>query len=134
MKKDRELEKILVQFKLLENTMHVLRGREEEVSMRLDELHRSKLALKELEGVKESNALIPIGAGNFISGKISDSKKVLVGVGGGIAVKKTREESIDILDKKIKEMEKIAEDLSKEKKDILDSMVKLQSQIEEVRK
>lgn len=134
MTKDRELEKKAIQFKVLESSMEVLRQREEEVSMRMDELHRAKLALKELEGVKESNALIPIGAGNFVSGKVSDLEKIIVGVGGGIAVKKTREEALNVVDERIKEMEKAADELSGERKNILDSMVKLQSEIENLRK
>jgi prefoldin alpha subunit len=133
MKDNREMEQKLVQFKALENSMNALIQKEEEVAIRIEEYARTKLALRELEKIKENNALIPIGAGNFISGVVSDSKSVVVGFSGGLAIKKTREQAMDIVDEKIKEMEKAMRELENERKKITDSMLKIQDEVESSR-
>lgn len=92
-------------------------------------VENAKLSKPSLEKEREiNNAFIPLGAGIFASGKITDSKEVLVMTGAGIAVKKSIDDAIVFLDDKIeiltaafKELDSEGKRISKSAQEILNS-------------
>ncbi|MFH1472054.1 MAG: prefoldin subunit alpha [Nanoarchaeota archaeon] len=90
----------------------------------------AKLSKPDLE--KEINdAFIPLGAGIFASGKITDSKEVLVMTGAGIAVKKNIDDAIAFLDGKTEVLTAAFKELDSEGKRISKSAQNLASQIQD---
>lgn len=77
------------------------------LSSHRNELAISKITLEGLKGVKEGNEiLIPIGAGNFVKGKISDVNTVITTLARDVTIEKSIDETITKLDETIKEVEK----------------------------
>ncbi len=73
---------------------------------KMNELLETREALESLAGVDpDSAAWIPLGSGNFVAGKVTDPETVLVGLGGGAAAVKTREEALKIVERRISELE-----------------------------
>lgn len=128
-----ELQKKILQFQFLQQNLQMIQEKQEIAAERLEDLSRTKSALEELENVK-GNALISIGSGNFVSGSITDTKNVIIGIGGGCAIKKTREGAIEFLDLKIKEIEKALDKISSQGQFIVEQLTNLRSDIEKLQK
>lgn len=72
--------------------VQVLRMSLEEVSLALD-------AVKAFKDSKEGDEImVPVGASCFIPVKVTGNKTVVTGVGTGISIQKTSQESIDYLE------------------------------------
>lgn len=129
--KKEEFQKKLAQFQMLQANMQALQEREHVIAQRFAELQETKQTIDELKTVKNNDeTLIPLGTGNFISGKVLDSENVLVGLGAGVAIRKSREEAKKILDSRIQEMQNVVQDMSLQMQAITQEMQKLQPEIE----
>jgi prefoldin alpha subunit len=124
----------VVQFQVLESNLKALQEKADEISQRVDELQITRTAIEELKDLKPTNALIPLGSGNFVSGRIENTEEVLVGIGGGIAIKKKREDAITVLDDTLKELEKTLEDIKNQIMDTALKLEKLQEELEKLQK
>jgi prefoldin alpha subunit len=125
-----DLQKKIIQFQVLEANLKALQEREEIISDRIAEIENTKAAIEELKKAKPSKALIPIGSGNFISGKIEDTEEIIVGIGSGVAIKKKREDAIAILDSNFKEFEKNLNELRNQSTAIALQLAKIQEEVE----
>lgn len=126
-------QKKVFEFQILQAHLQELQRRQEMVAERLTELGRSAAALEELATVKPgSSALIPMGGDNFASGKITDTKSILVGVGGGIAIKKSVGDAKGILEGRIKELEGMADKLGAEMQSTIAALARLQPELEAI--
>ena len=132
MNKENVQEKI-AQFQTLQNNLQKLEQREKLLLQGLDDLERTKLALVDLEG-STGEAYVPIGANNFVLGEVKDSENILISIGSGIAIKKTREEAFKITESRIKEFKTEATKSVKELEKISNKLVKIREEIEAVRK
>ncbi len=107
-----ELERKSVQLQILQANMQMIREKEHALSHRLMELEETKQAIRDIGTVKaESEILVPLGSGNFVSGKISGTDKILVGVGGGIAIKKSPEDALKFLGERSAETNSAVQEL-----------------------
>jgi len=71
----------------------------------------TKTALEEVKKGRE--ALIPIGAGSYVRGRIEE-EMVVVPIGGGYFIEVPPEKAREMLDKTIERLKKMHEDISKE--------------------
>lgn len=124
------MEKKVIQHQMLQNNLRIIQERETLITRRLEELRSTKLATEELKNIKPSDALIPIGSGNFVFGRILDSNNIIVGIGSGVAIKKKRKDAIEILEKKINEVENVLDDLSNQAQIIIDQMRKIELEVQ----
>ena len=113
MKNNEEMQKKIVQFQILESNLKVMQERAALISQRLDDFQKTKDAINELESTKPGKAMIPLGSGNFVKGSVENTDDIIVSVGNDIAVKKSRKEAMEILDKKITEAENSLNDITK---------------------
>ncbi|MBU3957799.1 MAG: prefoldin subunit alpha [Nanoarchaeota archaeon] len=109
---EEDLQRRSMQFRILQANMQIIHERRRALSMRLREFEETKQTISDMKGVKSgSEVLMPIGSGNFVSGKVSDAEKVLVGVGGGIAIKKSPEDALKFLDERAAEAKSAMQEL-----------------------
>jgi prefoldin alpha subunit len=77
----------------------------------LMDYQRAKMTVEQLSAVDDnSEVLIPVGAGTFVSGSLKNASNVLIGVGAGIVIEKPADEAMGKLDERIK---RIQENLDK---------------------
>lgn len=97
--------------KTLEQKAMQLQMHREESRQAQQQIMHLQAQLRELENVRQSiellqkekggpDALIPLGAGIFLGGKLGDTSGVLVSAGAGIVVKKTIPEAVAFLEDK----------------------------------
>ena len=105
MEKNQNFEKQLQQFRYLKEQRDMFQGQFEIVNASLGNLYTTKKTLDNLkDGVDENDEiLIPIGGLVSIKGSIKDTKKVLVFVNQDIVIEKTIEESIEFINKLMKQ-------------------------------
>ena len=127
-----EIQKKVLQFQYMEASLKGLQERAQLVSQRMDDVQRTMLALEDLEKTKPSDAYIPIGHGNYVQGKIEDTKEIMVNVGGGIVLKKKREEAKGMLEEKLKVFENDLKEISVNAQKILTELQKIQEDIQKL--
>ncbi len=118
---------------MLQSNLQLIQEREQIIARHLDELKGTRLALEDLKKLKLDNALIPIGSGNFINGKLTDIENIIVSVGAGIAVKKKREDALEIIDSRVKELQDILGELNDQGQNVFEEMQRLQEDLERAR-
>ncbi|HNV94171.1 MAG: Prefoldin subunit alpha [Candidatus Methanofastidiosum methylothiophilum] len=95
-----ELNYLNDQSNLISNNLSLL-------SSHRNELAISKITLEGLKDIKPGNEiLIPIGAGNFVKGTITDVGTVITTLARDVTMEKTIDETITKLDETLKEVEK----------------------------
>jgi prefoldin alpha subunit len=134
MKNNEDMQKKIVQFQILESNLKMLQERAELISQRLDEFQRTKEAINELESTKPGKALIPLGSGNFVRGSIENTDDIIVSIGNDIAIKKSRNGAVEVLDKKITETENSLNDITKKSQAIIRGLEEIQCEIEAMQK
>ncbi len=108
--------------------MHVIRNREHALLLKMEEMENTKETINEMKTVKSgSEALIPLGSGNYVQGSMSVMEKILVGVGGGIAIKKSPEDATKFLETRIAEVKSELIELNNQLVQIENEMRALQS-------
>ena len=106
-KEEDVVNQLVAEIRILEGSIGVLQSRLGIVRAAISEV---TLAHRTLEGVKDltngESALVPVGAGSYIRMQLQDSKKVVMGIGAGVALEKDVESSITDLKVRLEELEK----------------------------
>jgi len=129
MSTEERLYSLAAQLKRLEAYMNDLINREATIVRFIQDARLAIDAIRGLdtrEGGEDLYTLMPIGIGVYVHAKISTKDKLLVSVGSGIAVEKSREDAIAYIESRVKELESALLSISKQKQE-------LQSRIEGIR-
>ena len=132
--REKEIQAKAIHFQVLQDNLRGLQEREEQLIRHLGELNGTRLAIEELKDSKEGDSLIPIGSGNFLFGKVADTKNIIVSIGGAIAVKKNREQALEMVESRIKEVEKFVDEVTEQGQNIIAQLSQLRSEIERLEK
>ena len=88
-KEEDVVRQLAAEIRILEGSIGVLQSRLDIVRAAISEV---TLAHNTLEGVKNlqngESTLVPVGAGSYIRMQLEDSKKLVMGIGAGVAVEK----------------------------------------------
>ncbi|MFH1228989.1 MAG: prefoldin subunit alpha [Candidatus Aenigmatarchaeota archaeon] len=129
-----DFQKKIIRFQMMEANLKALQERAGMLSERVQEIESTKNSIEDLKNVKPSSALIPIGSSTFVHGRIESSDEVIVGIGGGIAIKKKREDAVATLECALKEMEKNLDEVKVQITNLAFEMEKLQEELERLQK
>jgi prefoldin alpha subunit len=75
---------------------------------------------------------MPIGIGVYIKTNVSPVKKLLVNLGAGVAMEKSREDALNYVEAKIKEYEVAIRQLESQRQEIAMRMQQIQGQINQM--
>ena len=117
-------EDYLIRMSLMQQEGEKLAEQLQFINQQIAEFEVLKLSLENLKKSKGKEILADLGKGIFIKSKIEE-EKLFVNVGEGVVVKKTKEETIKIIDKQINQLENLKRDLMKE-------IEKINSELEEI--
>lgn len=106
-KDEEELQKLSIEMRLLEQTAEALQSRMTMVNTAANDLLYAQATLQGLEKEAEkSEILVPIGGTSYIRAKLDNLDEVIVGMGAGVSVEKTREEAKEIIKKRLEDLDK----------------------------
>jgi prefoldin alpha subunit len=106
-KSEEELRRISVELRMLEQTAEALQSRLNMINAVATDLAYASTTLESLDKEKENTELlVPIGGTSYIRARLDNPDKVIVGMGAGVSVEKTREEAKDIIKKRLEDLDK----------------------------
>ena len=113
----------------LELYLNEVLEREATVTKLIEEARLASYALQNISLDKENEALMPIGVGVYLKTNIPSIDKLLVNVGAGVAIEKTREDTLNYIESRIKEFEIGLNQLRDQKKQITSQLEQIQQQV-----
>jgi prefoldin alpha subunit len=106
-KSEEELRRLSVELRFFEQTAETIQSRINMVNAVITDLTYASIALEGLEKEKEnSELLVPIGSNSYIKAKLENPDKIIVGMGAGVSVEKTLQETKDIVKNRQENLEK----------------------------
>ncbi len=101
-------QKLQQDYAMLENAKAQLEGllrQQQLIQLTVDEHVRARETLKELaKGAPGDEMLMPLGANSYVPARISEDRNVVIGVGAGVSLQKSRDDAEKFLDLKIDEL------------------------------
>ena len=126
-----KINEMVEQSRVLEAYMNDIITREATVTRLMAEARLASAAVQNIDE-SEVESLTPIGIGVYIKTLIPPLKKLLINVGAGVIIEKTKEDTINYVEAKIKEFELGLRQLLNQKQQIAMRMEQIQAQINQM--
>src|SRR5437867_1519386 len=123
-----EFREKLLTYRLLETRLESLASQKNLIMNKVSEIAATISSLDELE--KNDNFLFPVGSEAFIPGKLLEKNKVIVEIGGNVALEKDMVQAKQVLEKRKKELEKTNGEMEAEIVQISNALIQLAPQIQ----
>ncbi|MFZ0893066.1 MAG: prefoldin subunit alpha [Candidatus Nitrosopolaris sp.] len=129
---EQKINEMVEQSRILEAYMNDIINREATVTRLVGEARLASTAIQNIVDEDVVEALTPVGIGVYIKTMVPPIKKLLINVGAGVTVEKTREDAINYVEVKIKEFEVALRQLLGQKQQIAARMEQIQAQINQM--
>ena len=129
---EEQAEQLMQQMQMLETYFSDLSQREGTFLNIMREAVASIESIKSLTQKPESETLVPIGMGTYVSTKILSNTKIVMNIGAGIAVEKDFPSAINYLEARIKEIEIALKDTVAKKQDAAGRLEQGKAQINQL--
>jgi len=129
MVEQKEMQKKLIAYQILESRANALMKRRELLITRMLEIESTLSSMEEIEKSGGEDILLPIGSSVHVKGGLKKVDKMIVGLGANIAMESTVEKTKEILEKRRKILEYGLTSLEKELVNLNNEIIKLQPEI-----
>lgn len=130
---EKDLQAKLQHWQLLQARADAIRRQQEIIHAQLAELEQTATTIEGLQKIKPGEEImLPIGAGSFASGKITNTNNFLIDVGSEIFIQKSADRAKEILVKRKEKMSKVLESMEREMVAIANEIKMLASEIEKL--
>ncbi len=129
---EEQAQQLMYQMQALENYYSELAKKESSI---ISVIRETSLAIDSLKGIvknSDTETLVPIGLGTYVKAKIISDEKIVLNVGAGVAIEKTRNDAQNFLESKIKEMQVALQKTSSEKQHIMANLEQGKHQMEQM--
>jgi prefoldin alpha subunit len=106
--------------------------REAAVTRLMGEARLASAAVQKIVDEKEVESLTPVGIGVYIKTLVPPIRKLLINVGAGVTIEKTKEDTVNYVEAKIKEFELGLRELLNQKQQLAIRMEQIQAQINQM--
>src|SRR5947209_68573 len=127
-----KINEMVQQSRILEAYMNETITREATVTRLIEEARLASSAIQSITGELEVESLMPVGIGVYIRALVPPVKKLLVNVGAGVTIEKSREDTINYIESRIKEFEVALRQLANQKQQIGMRMEQIQGQVNQM--
>jgi prefoldin alpha subunit len=129
---EQKINEMVQQSRILEAYMNETITREATVTRLIEEARLASSAIQSVTGELEVESLMPVGIGVYIRALVPPVKKLLVNVGAGVTIEKSREDTINYIESRIKEFEVALRQLANQKQQIGMRMEQIQGQVNQM--
>ena len=129
---EQKINEMVQQSRILEAYMNETITREATVTRLIGEARLASSAIQNVTGESEVESLMPVGIGVYIRALVPPVKKLLVNVGAGVVIEKSREDTVNYIESRIKEFEVALRQLAVQKQQIEMRMEQIQGQVNQM--
>jgi prefoldin alpha subunit len=129
---EQRINEMVQQSRVLEAYMNDIMTRQVTVTRLMEEARLASTTIQNITSESEVESLMPMGIGVYVRTTVPPIKKLLVNLGAGVAVEKSREDALNYVESRIKEYEVAARQLEAQRQEIAMRMDQLQSQINQM--
>ncbi len=126
---EQKISEMLQQSKILEAYMNDILTKEATVTRLITEGHLASEAIQELSSTTQDESLVPIGIGVYLKVTVPQVTNLLVNVGSGVTIEKSKENAKNYVELRIKEFELVMKQLQSQKEQISMRMNQLQNEV-----
>jgi prefoldin alpha subunit len=126
---EQKISEMLQQSKILEAYLNDILAKESTVTRLITEAHLASEAIQELSTTNNEESLVPIGIGIYLKVTVPQVRNLFVNVGSGVTIEKSKENTKNYVESKIKEFELALQQLQSQKEQIAVRMNQLQNEI-----
>lgn len=126
---EQKISEMLQQSKILEAYMNDILTKEGTVTRLITEGHLASEAIQELSSTTQDESLVPIGIGVYLKVTVPQVTNLLVNVGSGVTIEKSKENAKNYVELRIKEFELALKQLQSQKEQIAMRMNQLQNEV-----
>lgn len=120
---------LMQESKLLEAYYNDIMSKESVLHRLFEESHNSLEALSRLSSELETQSLVPLGIGVYVKSSVYPLEHVLVNIGAGVVVEKTKDDAINFVEQRTKEFELATKQLAAQKQQISQRMMDIQNTV-----
>lgn len=129
---EQKINEMMQQARVLEAHLNEINSREAAVSRLLEEAKLASSAVQEIQSETEVESYVPVGVGVHMKVSVPPVKKLLINIGAGVAVEKSREDTINYIESRLKEFEIALKQLMGQKQQVSLRMEQIQVQVNEM--
>ncbi|MFY9966056.1 MAG: prefoldin subunit alpha [Nitrososphaeraceae archaeon] len=129
---EQKINEMMQQARVLEAHLNEIISREAAVSRLLEEAKLASSAVQEIQTETEVESYVPVGVGVHMKVSVPPVKKLLINIGAGVAVEKSREDTINYIESRLKEFEIALKQLMGQKQQVSLRMEQIQVQVNEM--
>src|ERR671931_444008 len=129
---DQKITEMVQQSRILEAYMNDTITREATVTKLIEEARLASSAVQNITDESEVESLMPVVIGVYMRALVPPVKKLLVNVGAGVIIEKSREDTVNYIESRIKEFEVALNQLSGQKQQIEMRMEQIQKQVNQM--
>ena len=129
---EQRINEMVQQSRVLEAYMNDIMTRQVTVTKLMEEARMASTSIQGISQDSEVESLMPIGIGLYVKTNVPPLKKLVVTLGAGVALEKSREDALNYVEARIKEYEVAARQLEAQRQDIAMRMEQMQSQINQM--
>jgi prefoldin alpha subunit len=129
---DQKMNELLQQSRVLEAYLNDILSREATITRLIQEARLASDALQNMLSERDLESLTPIGIGVYAKAIIPPVKKLLVNIGAGVTIEKTKDDTLNYVESKLNEFEVGLRQLSKQRQQISISMEQIQMQLNQM--
>lgn len=129
---EQRVNEMMQQARVLEAQLNEIIAREAAVGRLLEEARLASSAVQEVQSESEIESYVPIGIGVHMRVSVPPVKKLLINIGAGVAVEKSRDDTINYIESRLKEFEIALKQLMDQKQQVSLRMQQIQVQVNEM--
>ena len=107
MSEEELVRQLATEIRILEGSIGTLQSRLDIVRAAISEVTLAHNTLDGLKSMQDGDStLVPVGGGSYVMMKLTDSKKLIMGIGAGVAMEKNVDSSVEELKGRLQELDK----------------------------
>jgi prefoldin alpha subunit len=131
---EQRVNEMVQQGKVLEAYMNDVISRQLTVSRLGEEARLASTTIQNISSDSDVETLMPVGIGVYVKTNVPPIKKLLVNLGAGVAVEKSREDALNYVEARIKEYDVAVRQLEAQRQELEMRMQQVQAQINQMLK
>ena len=129
MSEEEKLQALVGQMNVIEAYLNDISSKETAVGRLMEEGRSAIDAIRNVSGNDQAQTLMPIGIGVYMRASVTSGDKLLISIGSGVAVEKSREDAISYVESRVKELEVALRSMFAQKQELESRMEQTRAEV-----